>query len=64
MMIRVMYDDGQFDMVKPQLLDRLLEARRVTSFRRATGWAVVGRDPVRSRGRSSDYYQGPERRLS
>lgn len=63
MMIRVMYDDGRFDMVKPQMLDQLLDTRRVTSFRRADGWAVVGRDPLRSRGRRSDY-QGPERRLS
>jgi hypothetical protein len=34
MLIRVMYDDGKFDMVKPQMLDTLLETNRVTSFKR------------------------------
>lgn len=62
MMIRVMYSDGRFDMVKQDMLDRLLVQQGVTSFKRATGWAVVGRDPIRSR-RQSDY-QGQERRMS
>ena len=48
MLIRVMYDDGKFDMVKPQMLDTLLETNRVTSFKRDEGWAVVGRDTLRS----------------
>lgn len=60
MMIRVMYSDGRFDMVKPNMLDNLLEEQTVTSFKRSTGWAVVGRDPIRSAGRSS--YHGQERR--
>ena len=47
MLIRVMYDDGKFDMVKPQMLDTLLETNRVTSFKRNEGWAVVGRDALR-----------------
>lgn len=60
MLIRVIYKDGKFDMVKPQMLDNLLEERKVTSFMRSTGWAVVGRDPSR-RGRSEGYW-GEERR--
>ena len=48
MLIRVMYDDGKFDMVKSQMLDTLLETNRVTSFKRDEGWAVVGRDTLRS----------------
>ena len=60
MMIRVMYSDGRFDMVKPNLLDDLLERQTVTSFKRSTGWAVVGRDPIRGRGGSS--YGGQDRR--
>lgn len=60
MLIRVMYSDGRFDMVKPGMLDSLLERQTVTSFKRATGWAVVGRDPIRSSSRSS--YNGQERR--
>ena len=62
MMIRVMYADGKFDMVKPQKLDMLLEEQKVTSFMRSNGWAVVGRDSIR-RG-SSEGYWGEERRAS
>ena len=60
MLIRVMYSDGRFDMVKPNILDDLLERQTVTSFKRATGWAVVGRDPIRGVGGSR--YGGQERR--
>jgi hypothetical protein len=63
MLIRVMYDDGRFDMVKPELLDKLLNSRKVSSFKRLGGWAVVGRDPVRSKRRDTDY-KGPERRAA
>lgn len=61
MMIRVMYSDGRFDMVKPSTLDDLLNRQVVTSFKRNSGWAVVGRDPIRDSGRSD--YRGTERRL-
>jgi len=60
MLIRVMYDDGKFDMVKPQMLDTLLETNRVTSFKRNEGWAVVGRDTLRSS--RSQGRKGVERR--
>ena len=62
MMIRVMYSDGRFDMVKPGMLDNLLDRQVVTSFKRNSGWAVVGRDTIRSSGRGN--YRGKERRLS
>ncbi|MCK4507413.1 MAG: hypothetical protein KAU27_02660 [Desulfuromonadales bacterium] len=62
MMIRVMYSDGKFDMVKPTMLDNLLDRQAVTSFKRNTGWAVVGRDQIRSSGRGN--YRGTERRLA
>lgn len=62
MMIRIMYSDGRFDMVKPSMLDNLLERQSVTSFKRSSGWAVVGRDPVRSAGRSN--FQGEDRRTA
>jgi hypothetical protein len=61
MMIRVMYSDGRFDMVKPGMLDNLLNRQVVTSFKRNTGWAVVGRDTIRSSSRGN--YRGMERRL-
>ena len=62
MLIRVMYDDGKFDMVKPQMLDTLLETKRVTSFKSEEGWTVIGRDNIRSNLKSQGY-QGLERRF-
>ncbi|MEJ2492339.1 MAG: hypothetical protein P8Y91_02345 [Desulfuromonadales bacterium] len=61
-MIRVMYTDGRFDMVKPEMLDLLLAKHSVSSFKRDSGWAVVGRDPLR--GNSNGPYSGAERRRS
>ena len=60
MLIRVMYKDGRFDMVKPELLNTLLETKSVTSFKRSESWAIVGRDAIRNG--SANNYQGPERR--
>lgn len=62
MMIRVMYSDGRFDMVKPSMLDNLLDRQAVTSFKRSSGWAVVGRDPIRSSGQAN--YRGMDRRVA
>lgn len=62
MMIRVMYGDGRFDLIKTSLLDQLLEQNSLASFKRAEGWAVVGRDPLRGTGGAS--YRGPERRVA
>ena len=61
MVIRVMYDDGRFGMVKPYLLDKLLEQKKVTGFLRLDGWVAVGRDTLRSRSSPQDY-AGLERR--
>ena len=61
MLIRVMYDNGLFDMVKPQLLDTLLETKKLSGFKRTNGWAVVGRDAIRSNRRSQSF-QGRDRR--
>jgi len=62
MLIRVMYSDGKFDMVKPHLLDNLIDQQKITSFKRTTGWAVVGRDALRSS--TQENYRGTDRRLS
>ena len=61
MMIRVLYSDGRLDMVKPGMLDTLLNRQIVSSFKRNSGWAVVGRDAIRSSSRGN--YRGRERRL-
>ena len=59
MLIHVMYDDGRFDMVRPQMLDLLLESGKLTSFKRSDSWAVVGRDTLRSS--RSQGHKGVER---
>jgi hypothetical protein len=61
MLIRVMFDDGRFDMVKPHLLDNLLKKHKLTSFMRSSGWAIVGRDVLRKESQSQRH-QGVERR--
>lgn len=60
MMIRVMYSDGNFDIVKPGLLDRLIEQESIAGFKRSAGWIVIGRDPIRTDRTTS--YAGPDRR--
>jgi hypothetical protein len=62
MMIRVMYSDGRFDLVKPSTLHQLLEENCLASFKRSSGWAVVGRDPIRGAGGTA--YRGPDRRIA
>lgn len=62
MMIRVMYSDGRFDMVKQNMLDQLLQKQQVTSFKRSNGWAVIGRDPIRHQRLPN--YKGQERRVA
>ena len=62
MMIRVMYSDGRFDLVKPSTLDLLLKQNSLASFKRSSGWVVVGRDPIRGSGGVA--YPGPERRVA
>lgn len=61
MLIRVMYLDGRYDMVKPVLLDRLIEEQKLSRFLRASGWAAIGYDSLR-RAKNFVDYQGPERR--
>lgn len=60
MLIPVIFNNGQQDMVKPFVLDRLIEAGSISSFRRSSGWIVIGRDPIRSSG--NRIYCIPERR--
>ena len=47
MLIRVMYEDGRFDMVRNDILDILMANMKIKKIRRGTGWVDVGRDEVR-----------------
>jgi hypothetical protein len=53
-------DDVECQEVPNYLLDRLIAMGRVRSFRRSSGWVVIGRDPIRKP--SWEFYNGPERR--
>jgi hypothetical protein len=63
--IEVIMSDGTQIHVTPRVLDVLLETNRVTKFKRESGWATIGVDPIRAR-HVWDYcelYDGPERRF-
>jgi hypothetical protein len=50
-MIRVIYRDGNEDLVTAKFLDILLYLGEVQMFQRNDDWAVVGVDPIRSESR-------------
>jgi hypothetical protein len=47
MLIQVNYPDNSFDYVKDSQLHNLIESRKITRFRRSSGWVTVGVDPSR-----------------
>ena len=59
--INVVYDDGQIDQVRPELLDSLIAEYRIDQFERTDGWAEIGIDAIRGMGGPS--YDGRERRM-
>jgi hypothetical protein len=61
MTIQVELTDGTLCRVVPKGLDLLLNHELVKRFRRSSGWAVVGRDPIRY-PEHKGAYRGPERR--
>ena len=61
MLIRVKYVDERFDMVRPETLDRLLEAGKVRGFQRSDGWITPLIGNLRSKNRNE--YFGSDRRM-
>lgn len=61
MLIRVKYADNRFDMIRPEILDHLLEDGAVNSFLRHEGWVKPGIDTLRNKSRND--YSGPDRRM-
>jgi hypothetical protein len=59
MLIKVMYQNNEYSMVKPFLLDELITSGKITKFLRSEGWVTIGLDPIRG---STGYYKGTERR--
>ena len=60
MMIRVMYFDGLTEMVRPPVLQHLIENGKILRFHRRDGWTELGTDPVRMDRHAA--YRGRERR--
>lgn len=63
MLLRLMYSDGTYDMVKASRLDQMIATGRVTKFMRKDGWLDVRKGRIRSRIVHHGY-QGPERRVT
>jgi hypothetical protein len=62
MLIRVMYRNRTYDMVKDFFLENLIGKGRIERFCRSDGWVEIGRDPVRGSNPPTRAYSGPERR--
>ncbi len=60
MMVRVMYHDGMTEMVRPPVLQHLIETGKIHKFRRSDGWAILGVDPIRVLRQPG--FQGEDRR--
>jgi hypothetical protein len=59
MLIKVMYKDNVYGMVKPFLLDELIDSGKIAKFLRSEGWVTIGIGRIRA----GDYlYKGRERR--
>ena len=61
MLIRIMYEDERYDLVKPFVLKEFISEKRIRKFLRSDGWVTIGIDPVRGEGGP---YSGPDRRLN
>ena len=57
MLIRVMYRDNTYDMVKDIVLDDLVQSKKILKFYRAGRWAVIGSDPIRGMGGNDTGYR-------
>jgi hypothetical protein len=64
MTIQVELTDGTLCRVVPKGLNLLLSRELVKRFRRSSGWAVVGRDPIRYPKNNKLEYNGLERRIT
>ncbi len=59
MLIRIVYRNEKFDLVKPLMLNKLLAGGRVKKFFRSGVWANTEKDCIRGKGGN---YNGKERR--
>jgi hypothetical protein len=58
-LVRVIYKNNVYDMMKPTFVDRLIKSGKIKMFLRSEGWVVVGHDRTRTKNES---FKGPDRR--
>ncbi|MGD0022662.1 MAG: GSU3473 family protein [Smithellaceae bacterium] len=51
MLIRVIRTGNKYDYVKDYMLDNLIGSQAIVKFKRSTGWATIGLDPIREGNR-------------
>jgi len=64
--IDVILKDGTYHHFTPRVLNVLLESHRVHKFKRTSGWATIGVDPVRTKKpglANTTYTNGRDRRM-
>jgi hypothetical protein len=59
MLIPVVLNDGHEELVSKDELQFLMFNKQIVFFKRSDGWAVIGRDSMRSQG---EPFNGEERR--
>ena len=60
MLLKVMYQNDKYDMVRPLLLNELIASKKIKKFYRSGGWANIEKDLIRRR--TGGLYGGIERR--
>lgn len=64
MRIPVIYQNGQEGSVSPRELDKLIDGKQITRFKRSSGWVEIDRDPVRKTGHRLQTTQNPSVELA
>ena len=59
MLIRIIYKNNLYDMIKPYFIDNLIKSDKVKMFLRSEGWVFVGCDKIRTKNVN---FTGPDRR--
>ena len=64
MRIPVIYQSGQEGNVTPKELDKLIDGKLITRFKRSSGWVEIDRAPVRKTGHQSQVAQNPSEEVA
>lgn len=57
MLIRVMYSDGHYHLVKATAVDTLINSGKIVKFYRSGHWVTIGCEPLRGMGGSGTGYR-------